>query len=484
MRKDRDNPKVREQYRKWVYPKPVKDLDKWRKSGNFQLADPGRDFNLFWPDREKRPLNVLVAGCGTSQGASHAYLNRDCHVTAIDLSESSLRYTRDLKDRHQLTNLDVVELSLFDVGTLNRKFDFIVSTGVLHHLPDPVAGGKALAEVLEPDGVMHLMLYGSTLRAGVYMLQQAFRAAGIDQSEADVGLMREMCQHLPRHHAVLPFIAQSDDWKDDAGLVDILLHPQDRAYSVPEIFEFVEQIDMQFRGWLDNGAYAAINFLLPNFPGYERLIALPLKEQATFVDNFFQMHKTHRFNLCHRSASGYEIDFDGNEWQDFSPHKRIGLRPAPSDTAAKGRLYGNATGMFWRLDRSTMSSWSRSMARRPSHNVWSGRAPAPGSCRKTPLPAPAASCPQCGRAGICISERAENRAPALCSELSSVIRVFVRRTAPRQSIRQPVPEIGAAQVGLAQGGEWEAPQRAAQRRRDCVRGDRSGCEVGDDGAGV
>ena len=158
MRKDKDNPKVREQYRKWVYPEPVKDLDKWRKSGRFQMADPGRDFNLFWPDRDKGPLNILVAGCGTYQGACYAYLNRDCQVTAIDISETSLRYTRDLKDRHQLTNLDVVELSLFDVGTLNRKFDFIVSTGVLHHLPDPVAGGQALAEVLEPDGVMHSLV--------------------------------------------------------------------------------------------------------------------------------------------------------------------------------------------------------------------------------------------------------------------------------------------------------------------------------------
>lgn len=348
MRKTKDNPRVREQYRKWVYPKPLKDLDKWRRAGNFQLADSGRDFNLFWPDRDQRPHNILVAGCGTSQGASYAYLNRDCHVTAIDISASSLRHTRGLKDRHQLTNLDVIELSLFDVATLNRKFDFIVSTGVLHHLPDPVAGGKALAEVLEPEGVMHLMLYGATLRAGVYMLQQAFRAAGIEQSEADVALMRDMCQHLPRHHAIQPFIAQSGDWNDDAGLVDILLHPQDRAYSVPEIFDFVEDIGMQFRGWLDNGAYAATNFLLPNFPGYERLIALPMREQATFVDNFFQMHKVHRFNVCHRSAAGHEIGFDGSDWLDYAPIKRIGLHQAPLDATADGRI-------VWKRDRYTFA---------------------------------------------------------------------------------------------------------------------------------
>jgi len=335
MRKRKDNPKVRDQYRKWVYPKPVKDLDEWRKAGNFQLADPGRDFNLFWPDRDKRPLDILIAGCGTSQGASQAYFNRDCRVTAIDISETSLRCTRDLKDRHSLTNLEVVELSLFDIGSLNRKFDFIVSTGVLHHLPDPVAGGQALADVLAPDGVMHLMLYGATLRAGVYMLQEAFRAAGMTQSDADVALTRQMCEHLPRHHAIQPFIAQSGDWKHDAGLVDILLHPQDRAYSVPEIFEFADDIGLTFRGWLDPGAYAAASFLRPGFPGYERLVALPAKEQATFVDNFFQMHKVHRFNLCHRSATGYDVTFETDEWRHYTPFKTIGLRPEPPDAAAE-----------------------------------------------------------------------------------------------------------------------------------------------------
>lgn len=348
MRKGKDNPKVREQYRKWVYPKPVTDLDKWRKAGGFQYADPGRDFNLFWPDRDKRPLRILVAGCGTSQGAAYAHTNRDCEVTAIDISETSLRHTRELKSRHGLKNLDVRELSLFDVGSLDGKFDFVVSTGVLHHLPDPVAGGRALAEVLDADGVMHLMLYGSTLRAGIYMLQQAFRAAGIEQSEADVALMREMCKHLPPHHAVQPFIAQSRDWQYDAGLVDLLLHPQDRAYSVPEIFDFAEDTGMKFRGWLDPGAYAVVNFLMPNFPGYGRLAALPMKEQASFVDNFFQLHKVHRFNLCHEAATGYDIGFDGDQWRHNTPFRSVALGPATGEGAA------NRPNM-WKRDRFTFN---------------------------------------------------------------------------------------------------------------------------------
>ena len=34
----------------------------------------------------------------------------------------------------------------------------------------------------------------------------------------------------------------------------MLLHPQDRAYSVPEIMEFVEAAGLIFFGWSDNVA--------------------------------------------------------------------------------------------------------------------------------------------------------------------------------------------------------------------------------------
>jgi hypothetical protein len=36
------------------------------------------------------------------------------------------------------------------------------------------AGLAALRDALAPDGVMMLMLYGQTVRIGVYMLQDAF----------------------------------------------------------------------------------------------------------------------------------------------------------------------------------------------------------------------------------------------------------------------------------------------------------------------
>ena len=89
----------------------------------------------------------MCAGCGSSQAALIALNNPDCAVLGIDLSEASLAHSNRLRERQNLTNLELGRMSLTDVGALNSFFDLILCTGVLHHLPDPDAGLKALADL-------------------------------------------------------------------------------------------------------------------------------------------------------------------------------------------------------------------------------------------------------------------------------------------------------------------------------------------------
>jgi SAM-dependent methyltransferase len=91
-------------------------------------------------EKPRADRESLVAGCWTSQAAIHALREPDAHVTAIDISETSLRHTRELQRKCGLRNLDLHRLAIEDVGELGRTFDQIVCTGVLHHLPDPDEG--------------------------------------------------------------------------------------------------------------------------------------------------------------------------------------------------------------------------------------------------------------------------------------------------------------------------------------------------------
>ena len=60
--------------------------------------------------------DILIAGCGTSQAARYALGEPTARVTAIDISETSLRHTRRLQRKYQLANLTLHQLPIERVG--------------------------------------------------------------------------------------------------------------------------------------------------------------------------------------------------------------------------------------------------------------------------------------------------------------------------------------------------------------------------------
>jgi SAM-dependent methyltransferase len=93
---------VRAFYGSHPYPAPIVNLDRHRDL--YRNPDRRRALSLLlWPTEAPRAdREILVAGCGTSQAAIHALREPDARVTAIDISETSLRYTRDLQQKRHM----------------------------------------------------------------------------------------------------------------------------------------------------------------------------------------------------------------------------------------------------------------------------------------------------------------------------------------------------------------------------------------------
>ena len=192
---------VAQQYEAFAYPEPFTDLTEQIRKGYYQVGDPALYGPVLWPrGRPQRRLKILVAGCGTVQAAYTALMSPNDEVVGTDLSEASLAHERYLQDRHSLANLKLFKGDLLEVGQLGQRFDVILCTGVLHHMQNPAAGLSALRDVLTPDGVIVLMLYGQTVRTGVYMLQDAFRRIGIQQTSEGVAQVRRIIAELPNRH--------------------------------------------------------------------------------------------------------------------------------------------------------------------------------------------------------------------------------------------------------------------------------------------
>src|SRR5580658_4401980 len=141
---------IRAFYESHPYPAPINSFDRRLDA----YRDPRRrraQSLLLWPlEKPRADRAILVAGCGTSQAARYALTEPDARVTAIDISETSLRYTRDLQQKHGWRNLRLHRLAIERIGELGETFDQIVCTGVLHHLVDPDAALRSLLGILAP----------------------------------------------------------------------------------------------------------------------------------------------------------------------------------------------------------------------------------------------------------------------------------------------------------------------------------------------
>jgi SAM-dependent methyltransferase len=317
---------VSTQYSRWMYPEPIQDLSSWL-AGNWQWFDPSHAQEIFWPDRAPRSdLDILVAGCGTNQAAVLAFTNPAARVVAIDVSQPSLDHHRFLVDKYAMRNLELHRLPIEEVGSLGRDFDLVVSTGVLHHLADPLVGARALAARLRPEGVLALMLYARYGRIGVEMMQAVFRDLGLQQNEASVLMVKEAIASLAQDHPLRSYIAIAPDLQYDAGLVDTFLHGRDRSYTVDDCLELVSGAGLVFQEWFLKSAYypqpASGNALLA------AVAELPDEKQWAVMERINARNGCHFFTACRpeRPRDRYRIDFASPAATGYVPAFRYRCR--------------------------------------------------------------------------------------------------------------------------------------------------------------
>jgi SAM-dependent methyltransferase len=312
---------IRAFYESHPYPAPVASLERLLE----RYSDPQRrraQSLLLWPLQKPRPdRTILVAGCGTSQAARHALMEPEARVTAIDVSETSLRHTRDLQHKHDIRNLRLHQLAIERIGELGETFDQIVCTGVLHHLSDPDVGLRSLRDVLARDGAMHIMVYAPYGRTGITMMQDYCRLLGIGVRDEELRDLGETVQALPIDHPIAGIVKRAKDFARPDALADALLNPQDRAYSVPQLYDWLERCGLKFGRWSEQAAYLPQCGAIEDAPHGARLAALPSPAQHAAIELLRGTMDRHSFvayrDDCEREAQ--PITFEGDAWRSFVP---------------------------------------------------------------------------------------------------------------------------------------------------------------------
>ena len=312
---------VRAFYERHPYPPPLKSLDEHRKL--YRNPDRSRALSfLLWPmEKPRTKREILVSGCGTSQAAAYAMREPDAHVTGIDVSETSLSHTRELQRKYELRNLKLHRLTIEDVGKLGQEFDQIVCTGVLHHLPDPDAGLRALRGVLKPDGALHVMVYGTYGRAGIYMMQEYCRLIGVRPTEGELQDLGATIGTLSDDHPIASVARRAKDFRRPDALADALLHPQDRAFAVPELYAWLERCGVIFGRWFEQAPYLPQCGAIAGMPHAARLRALAPPSQHAAVELLRGTMTRHNFIAYRDDYVGETrpIAFEGDAWRKYVP---------------------------------------------------------------------------------------------------------------------------------------------------------------------
>ena len=240
---------VTKQYEGWPFPA-------WRRitvGNSLRLPDEIRKLDPEGPNSIPVDAETLIAGCGTGrEAATIALAYPATRITAIDLSETSLKYARRQCDLVGATNIRFIRLDLHKIAELGERFDAIYCSGVLHHLPDPEAGWSALAAVLRPGGVMKIMVYSRIARFLVSATRNLIRDLAAGPITDD--LLRRVRQRIMEHSEFAParLLMNTRDFSTLIGTYDLLLHPHEDPFDVPRISRGLERLRLRL-----------ISFLLP-----------------------------------------------------------------------------------------------------------------------------------------------------------------------------------------------------------------------------
>jgi SAM-dependent methyltransferase len=312
---------IRAFYESHPYPAPITSLE-----GRLdRYRDPRRrraHSLLLWPlAKPHADRKILIAGCGTSQAARHALMEPNARVTAIDISDTSLRHTRALQQKHELRNLRLHRLAIEWVEELGETFDQIVCTGVLHHLSDPDAGLRSLRNVLARDGAMHIMVYAPYGRAGITMMQDYCRLLGIGVRDEELRDLGATIQSLSSDHPIAGVLKRAKDFARPDALADALLNPRDRTYSAPQLHDWVERCGLKFGRWHEQAPYLPQCGAIGRTPHAARLAVLPPRLQHAAMELLRGTMDRHSF-IAYRDDREHEpqpIVFDGDAWRAFVP---------------------------------------------------------------------------------------------------------------------------------------------------------------------
>jgi SAM-dependent methyltransferase len=193
---------------------------------------------------------VMIAGCGTGRHAiSTASRYAGSNVLAVDLSLQSLSYAVMQAEKLGQSNIKFAQGDILNLDKLDHRFDLIESSGVLHHMKDPLAGWTTLRNLLKRGGLMRIGLYSSKGRREWNGLREVVPPNLDKERVADFIRERRSRVLMKSLKGIDNVITNIADYYSLSGCRDLLFHENEIQFSIPQIAKIITHLNLRFLGF-------------------------------------------------------------------------------------------------------------------------------------------------------------------------------------------------------------------------------------------
>lgn len=283
---------------------------------------------------ETKDKFILDVGCGSGWTTLElAFANPGARIVAIDLSKNSLEVAQERLTRHGFDNVEYHHITMENIAQLGYEFDYINCEDVLYFSPNPAQSLTALKSVLKSRGIIRGNFHSYYQRFYHYLSQELFRCLGLfdeNPDEFEIEVVADTMKNL-KANTLLRARAGSFSHINNFDLTSekskqrILMNnliQDDRGYTIPEIFELLEQTQLQFismvnwRQWDVRDLFndrdnlpTVWEFALENASEMEQLRLFELIHPCHRLIDLWFVHDS--FNSSFKSVSAW----DDNDWQ-------------------------------------------------------------------------------------------------------------------------------------------------------------------------
>ena len=196
---------------------------------------------------------LLIAGCGTGKQVVDAARYGNLKITAVDLSISSLTYGMRKCQELGINNVQFIQSDILNLKDLNKKFDVIECSGVIHHMICPNDGLNVLKKILKPGGYLKLGVYSELARKFIVEMKEYIKAKKYSDTGEGIRKFRHDVFNFQTNNINEDTVSKlflSNCFWNLSGVRDLVFHEQEYRYCIEELIEIIKLFKFEFLGFV------------------------------------------------------------------------------------------------------------------------------------------------------------------------------------------------------------------------------------------